>query len=386
MLALFVPALWVYVESARTTPFWGDESANLFSARYFTLAFVERNFASRDWGDNYWTLTQPMLPRYLAGSWLWARGFDLNDVARPYNFLRSYEDNLRGGRVPDQRQLVEARMPFAVLGALTVPVLYLVVALLASPLAGIVAGSLAIASPVLLEHSVLFMSEAPLGLLTVLTLLIVAASHGSWRWVPALGIAMGLALAAKLTAGALFLAVAVWVGLVAARRRPGWQSLVLSTGTALTVGLAVFVAHSPHLWNNPPMRIYKMLEQRVTEERERQNEDPARAVRDPLARPALAAIGTLVSGMPFGSRGLPVELALFVAGAVTVIPKAWRSGVEARESFLIVLSLVVFAAITAGLANHHERYFVPTVLLTLVWVGIGAQAIIDRVAAPRPAT
>ena len=54
----------------------GDEANWLGTARYFLVLFVRHDVSAEAWPDSYWTRTQPMVPRYIMGGWLWARGHE----------------------------------------------------------------------------------------------------------------------------------------------------------------------------------------------------------------------------------------------------------------------------------------------------------------------
>ena len=74
MLAVTLAAAFVLARApARQI---GDEANWLGTARYFLVLFVRHDVSAEAWPDSYWTRTQPMVPRYVMGGWLWARGYD----------------------------------------------------------------------------------------------------------------------------------------------------------------------------------------------------------------------------------------------------------------------------------------------------------------------
>src|SRR3954453_2767658 len=54
----------------------GDEANWIGTARFFLVLFVRHDISEASCPDSYWTRTQPMIPRYIMGGWLWLRGYD----------------------------------------------------------------------------------------------------------------------------------------------------------------------------------------------------------------------------------------------------------------------------------------------------------------------
>ena len=74
-ICVFMASLNVFVaQRQRSTLTRGTGSERRV---YFQRFFVERDFSEDAWADGYWARTQPMVFRYLIGSWLWWRGHDL---------------------------------------------------------------------------------------------------------------------------------------------------------------------------------------------------------------------------------------------------------------------------------------------------------------------
>src|SRR5437016_5208386 len=109
LLGVVVVSFWVFSSAATTTRFHLDESGALWQSRYFSYLFLERDLTKPEWGDNFVTHTQPMLTRYILGGWLWAHGYDLFKMPRPYVWDKSLEDNRVTGRVPGEALLRQAR-------------------------------------------------------------------------------------------------------------------------------------------------------------------------------------------------------------------------------------------------------------------------------------
>src|SRR6266540_2351885 len=402
-VAVFFAGLWVYGGSARHATFWGDENDYLLTGRYFRLLFVERDLANAEWGDNYWTHTQPMLTRYIVGGWLWLRGYDLDEMPRRYDFTNSLEENIRKGRVPDEALLADARAPMVVLAAGSVVLLYLLGSALGGAAAGLVGAVVALTSRLAGGQMVRAMPEAPLAFFVLLTLLLgVLGARRAPRsdagrlprgWAIGLGAALGLALAAKLTAVLSVSAVAVWAALSVSRkskvesRESGVRRLTFDfrrstrMALALAVALVVFVASDPHLYPNPLVHTAHLFQERMNDETLRQREAPRFAIHRSLDRPGLVLKGSLVDGTFCGSQGIPIEAFLALVGFGVLLTKTWRgwrvAGRLPAESLILLTVLAYFAGTSAGLYNFHPRYFVPTLLLGTLLSGLGAAALGD---------
>jgi hypothetical protein len=389
-VVVFAVACWAFGVAAARTPHWADENDYLITSRYFLHLFVERDLSSPEWDDNYWTHTQPMVPRYLIGAWLWWRGYDLYDMPGRYDLTNSLQENQRKGRVPEDVLLQDARAPSVLFAAGSVSLLFLLGSALAGPLAGLAAAAFALGSPFVQEHMVRAMPEAPLLFFFELTLLLAllgTRQDGTLKpsWAMGLGVALGLALASKLTAVLSLAAVLGWIGVIVVaslRSRGAGPSLATHLrpwALALAVALVVFVASDPHLYRDPLTHTIHLFEQRAKEEQARQREVPRLAVRAPLDRVGRVLNGSLVVGTFTGSRGVPLEAALAIGGAIVLSVRGWqrwREGNLGAEALTLLTATVFFAGIAANLYLDYARYYVPTVMLGALLGGVAVDALV----------
>src|SRR5262249_43483684 len=148
-----------------------DEGGTLYGARYFGYLFLERDLGRPAWGDNYWTTTQPMLPSYLVGAAIWARGYDFARLER-YDVRRRFTVNRERGALPRDGRLTDIRAPMVALGGGAILLLYLLGRRLDGVLAGLAAAALGLASPLAREWLVRAKGEGPLACLLLLGLLV----------------------------------------------------------------------------------------------------------------------------------------------------------------------------------------------------------------------
>lgn len=404
-VAVFAVSLVVLGLEASWSPFEADEADYVATSRYFGYLFLQRDVTRVEWDSNHWTRTQPPLTRYIVGAWLTGYGYDLEKMNQPYvSTASSFEVNRQKGRVPTDDVLARARQPMVLLGAGAVALLYPLSVLLGGSTVGLVAAALALSSPFMRYTLVHAWAEAPLAFFLVLSALL--AAYGVQRvldggrllvWATALGGALGLASATKLTglvgvgltlgSGAV-LALWLWQrnGDSASSRR-----IALWAVLAATVALTLFVAVNPHLWRGPLTGLQGMVDERRAEMAFQQEQWPEYAVHGWLERPWLTISGSLDVG-PLAETPLaaPVNLPLLVVGVAGLVGRLRRGGLASPAGMLAAWTLGYVVVVVLGLGLKYPRYFMPTTLLFLPLVALGlvlvAQAIWRRVPrAPQPA-
>src|SRR6476661_7269467 len=118
VLVIVVASAAVLGTAAQRVPFNGDEGNYLCTSSYFDYLFLQHDVSREEWRDNYWTHTQPMLIRYVAGAWLWASGYELAAM-RPYcdfDWTLTRTANAARGFVPGETLVVDSRAPMVFVG------------------------------------------------------------------------------------------------------------------------------------------------------------------------------------------------------------------------------------------------------------------------------
>jgi 4-amino-4-deoxy-L-arabinose transferase-like glycosyltransferase len=394
---VLLAALWVLGGAARRNSFDGDENLYMWRGRYFGHLFLRQDIGHPEWGDSYWTHSQPMLTNYVVGGWLWAQGHDLEKMPPPYLWGKGSQENRRQGRVPDRALLAQARAPMVVIGAGAVVLLYLLGCSLGSTLGGLTAATLALVSPLTQKFLVRAVGEPLLGFFLLLSLLLAVlaarrARHGaiSIGWAVAVGATLGLGLSTKLTVVLSVAAVLAWMLLtvLAAWHRAGsihgahfGRAWTAGRGwaVAVAVSLGIFVLSNPHLYPNPGLHTAHLFQNRFEEMVAQQRNLPGDAVDNPLERVWFVLQGSLIESTATGSRGLPLEAALATIGGAVLLARTWRgwrrtSHIPA-EGLVLVTVLAYFVGVTAGLLLAWPHYLVPTFLLGTVLSGLGLSAV-----------
>lgn len=411
--AVVAVSLLVIDGRSQVTPFFGDEGDYIGNARYFGYLFLERDLARPEWGDNYWTHTQPMLSRYVIGAWLWARGRDPGALPRPYDWAETVDQNRLAGRIPDEALLREARAPMMAIGAVALGVLYALGRALGGPAAGLAAAGLALASTLVPWALSYAWIEQLMTLWMLLSLLLAVLGARRGRdgglplaWAVGVGLTLGLGLASKLTLAANWAAIAGWAALVTAlagwRARGGSPGAALRSGAAagggwalaLGLALAVFVASNPHLYSDPLLHARHLVDQRVAELRGQQQTRAAPPVYDPVARLQLVFWGSLVQaswgdsiGLPF-ELDLPLELALALGGAGGLLVTVWRgwrrAGRLPAEGLVALAALTYFFGTSAGLLVAFGKYVLPPFLFGALFKGLSIGWLVGRLRTVAP--
>ena len=413
---LFLASAAVFLRAAETVPFHGDESEWIAAGRYFRFIFLDRDVTSEVWRPSWLNRDQPPLGRYIIGGIVWASGTDPGKVNRTYAWERDYAQNLRDGRVPDPSILMPVRRTMAIIGALSIVLLFVAGRIVGGMLTGTVAGLFATASPLLQSYFVQARTEAMLAFFTVLALVPLLwfarrfQQTGRLSWVGwTVGPILGLALATKLTAAVAILGVCAYGGVaglarlrrsrVDAVRMLGW-----SVGTGLLATL-VWVAVNPFLWPDPVGRTWSMLEQQQSIMVE-QGEQFGNPVEVALPGQLLLMVQrTFVEnstpafdyGAPKGSEplirrtfteiptvfGVSVELVLAGIGLAILLWRGiavWLAGERhGVETALLWWLAAYLLGIGVNLSLDWPRYYVPTAFYGALAIGLGVQGAVDAV-------
>lgn len=438
---VFALAAVVLLRQAGRVGYNTDEGQFIATAQYFEFV-VDGALTGPPWEETYWTLTQPPIPRYVLGAAIRLSGnplprVDLNhriDEVRNkerYRDPRTFRDEARIARErevarPSPAVLAAARVPMALFGAGAVALLFLIGRALGGTAAGLVASLGLLAAPLALTLLPRAHSEGPLLFFTLLGLYLGtrtadggrrttdhgpratgngrratgdgqrATDHGRTMWGSALaapllaGVATGLAAATKLPAVLGLAALggfAVW-SLAVWRWSPARATVAWRGGALAAVfGVVVFVLVNPFLWPDPIGRSVAMLEFRRQELVGQRALNAGDAVPESLPTRALLLLErTFVTEAPLARRtGLPLDAVLAGVGTFGLGRRALRArregGLVSREALVLVWVATFFAGTAPNLGLDWQRYYLPTVALGLLLVGVGASALLGTAVA-----
>jgi hypothetical protein len=388
VLAITVVASWVFGRAQAKQA--GDEANWVGTARYFLVLFVRHDISAESWPDSYWTRTQPMIPRYIMGGWLWARGYDYEWLDPEFDHTDKWFANERKGRAPPEAMLAEVRVPMRALTAISAVLLYGVVRVMAGPIGGVAAALLFCGSSYVPLHMVRAMGEPPFitFLLASLLVCLVAIKRGAANG-PGIGIGvlagglLGLAFASKLTTVIAIVAVVLWgvwavVGSLIARRLhlpDSWPGSAVSRRLLWSIGVVgvaflVFVVTNPYLYHDTINRFWLLFANRHSEMAAQAAFDPSRAVETLGESVQLVWKYSLIEDTWAHDRlRWPLEAALAVVGLAWLTLRAVRLQPGA-DGFLLLWVLGFWGGVTVGLGYVLDHYFMPTATMGLLLAGL----------------
>jgi hypothetical protein len=390
----------------------GDEANWLGTARYFLVLFVHHDISAEAWPDSYWTRTQPMVPRYVMGGWLWVRGYEFEHLDPNFDHTKKWFTNVRDGKAPSEAVLDEARIPMRALTTIAAVLLYCVVRVMAGPVGGVAAALLFCGSSYVPLHMVRAMGEPPFIVFLLATLLVslVAIRRGSARG-PGVGLGilagvlLGLAFASKLTAIIAILAIMLWGAWAAigprialrlsmlgrrevqaadqpttetpgtlptpssSRHSSSSRWLLWSLGV-VAIAVLTFVATNPFLYHDPIGRSWLLFQNRQAEMTAQAAIDPSRAVTELSDRIKRVWVYSLIEDT-WAHRRLrwPLEAVLAIVGFAWLVARAIRPRPGA-EAFLLLWVVGFFGGVTVALGYVLDHYFIPTATFGILLGGL----------------
>ncbi|MDP8921745.1 MAG: glycosyltransferase family 39 protein [Chloroflexota bacterium] len=417
-LVVFAAAAWALLGQVTRVGYNTDEGQHIATAGYFDVVFLHGQLSGPPWEEIYWTLTQPTIPRFILGAAIRLSGSPVPPLDLEHRIDEAHGPNRERYLDPsyyrDERRLAEARRidrpsaavlqagrtPMALFGAGAALLLFLIGRTLSGPVGGLVAAAGLLATPLAFQLLPRAHAEGPLIFFTLLGLyLAILASRAAAGPDPSrylllgalAGIVTGLAAATKLTAllgTAALGGLAIWAFSLRrlAAGTPGARAVSDRTwrwaALAAILSLVVFVGVNPFLWPNPVQRTLAMLQFRQQEVVGQRALNEDLAVPDHLpTRVGLLLSETFVQQMPISRwTDVPLEAALVLIGAGALAWGALRSrdgGGLVGPAALTLAWVVVFLAGTApNLGIDWARYYLPTLSLGLILVGVGADVLV----------
>lgn len=270
-----VDALWLLLLCAYVlagtplVPFHADEATQLFMSRDYAYQFLQGDLARVAFQDDspdpdlqYLRLINGSLAKYTAGLAGHLAGYSVDDINEQWDWGADWQYNTTTGHAPAPGLLLAARWPQALMTAASLVVLFLLAQRLGGRSVAYLATAYYALNPAILLNGRRAMME---GSFLLFELLVVLAAlwtlrRRSWGGAVGLGLAAGLALAAKHTnlfVVAPVLAVVALAPLIdrlAHRRMAGgpWR-LVGQWLVTVGVMVGVFFALNPVWWGANPL-------------------------------------------------------------------------------------------------------------------------------------
>ncbi len=280
---LWLAALTLFIIAGMPlATFHGDESMQVYMSHDYAKAFIYGDPLGLMVGPPYYIDTDPWL-RILNGSinrhaiglsWQIA-GYTNGDLppVPGWDWGLDYATNLATNHRPVEGLLLAARASSTLFLAASALILFGIGWQLGGRPLAYLSSAIYTLNPVILLNGRRAMMEGSMlcfGLLAILLAIIISrkrenGSSALWGWWLGLIVACGLAMASKHTS-AVFVGVAFgWIG-VTEFLRFRWRDLlvtVLKLAVSAGLVLAIFIALSPALWNDPAARLRDLIEVRA---------------------------------------------------------------------------------------------------------------------------
>lgn len=364
----------------KSVPFHGDESTLIYMSRDYAYLVQQHDLDRVLYSEtNVNPLEQHL--RLLNGTvckmtiglaWDIA-GMDIDDLNRPWDWANDWDANVFVGSLPSDRLLHTARLPSALLAALSVWGVFGIARVAAgSRPAAWIASLIYVTHPAVLlngRRAMMEGSQLAFSALVVLAGLLWARAQARNApnkvlngWAITLGAAVGLAAASKhnttLTSAAIFIALYWPQGWGQPRTKIHRRRLI---GAAL-VAAFVFLALNPAWWSNPFGTPWRVMDERAT------LLDIQVANYGGYDGPREGLEGLVNEAFFRGPQYYEVdEWGGFVGDQITTY-EDWRAGRRGGP----VWGALLIAACTAGLIYLGRRWRTPEAWTTLVWLGVTA--------------
>ena len=381
--------LFLFCARIPRVTFQPDESQWIATSTYLEV-FLRGDYRPESWAENYWTLTQPPLTRYVIGVGRRLGGYGPSDLNGPWDWSTDGEENVARGNAPSLRLLWWSRLPMAILAVVSGLVLFRCAVAAAGRPAGYVFLILYASSSYLATTLGRAMAESVL--LACISLAILAGERGlacwgspkGWprflAWLGAVGALAGAAANAKLNGGAVVLtglALCALVGLRPGAERPGRRAAAAATAGCLLLLVAAlaFVLLNPYLYADPVGHALRMVQQRAAEMQLQRTKMPASMTSGWSMRLRVVLLRVLetYAGLCFpGAWVFNLVLTLLGAGMAALGAWRWwvgRGGTPAE----VVLLLAALTTATPSLLTpiDWDRYYLLPVVFSTLFVAIG---------------
>jgi hypothetical protein len=399
LIAVFIFFLFNTIKEIPSISFEYDESQWIHTSTYYEVLLTQPA-QSHYWQENYWTITQPPMARYIIGFSRSLFGFESAELNTPWDFDASYEENEAKSRVPSDRLLYASRFPMAILMSLTATILFaLFLESTGLPGAGIFLWFF-VSSDFLKSNFVRAMGEAPffffITLAAFFTLLAVKVLkkmepaedqkhlYKYYLLLFAAGASCGLAGASKINgliscAAIGFLILLQGLFFSKGMTRDQKMKLVIhSSFIILFSTLFAFVMVNPYLYASPLVRLARMYKYRLEVMELQIVSYPQYHISSIGQRIPLLFKKVFADAMPlrfFASAW--VYLLLGISGGIAIIKGYWKwlKNGSGSPDLMVIAALVLPLALAGYMTPlSWGRYLVPCVFLNDICVPVGIYA------------
>jgi hypothetical protein len=440
VFVLLLSRIWSLFDAINSVPRFVDEESNIYSAYYYKLFFVDRNFSHVDW-DNPVSYDYPPVRKYIYGFAMHLFEGKLINTCDGYKAwhlriicdwfkpaLIERSEYLQGEEATRNRALIDfcdsfaaqlkapEPIPLSEGDYLTCRYVSLVFAILAAGLlsyiilllcnnvsASLIGGLLFLNNNVSLPgfqqalNDSLWCFFVLLSLVLLIKLAHALTSESSWLAIACLSVATGssaaLALQTKLITaymvGTIVFTFVFLIVLLFLKQTDGLRRALTCRAGSLSVvtmsSVALFVLLNPYLYHDTIRRIATLTHHRTSiMQIQSLSQEPVISSRKDLAR-AVYKYGLLLNSDLQRTPALwLLYFELFAVGLLTLISRAIcssRAGNFYEHGIVLVWIISAYLVVGPNIHMEWERYFLPFVMCTVVIVSIGVGAHIDALEA-----
>jgi len=398
LLLIMCLLLIVFCRDIDSVSFHRDESQWIATSNFFEV-FARGKFTASMWNENYWTLTQPPVTRYVIGLGRRIGGHRPEDLNLPWDFRLDDTTNIALGAMPSSGLLWWSRLPMAILSAVSGLILFSLVSKSAGRIAGYTLLLLFVGNPYLLTTLRRAMGEAPLLVFVTLAAFasdqalifwqrVASAPYKSFRpllhsliWFIFLGILAGIAGASKLNGiitAAAGLALSILAPLTHQGAIPKSARLTFAILIPVILLLATattFVALNPYLYPDPLGNTAKLFNFRVREMQDQQAANSEAVIHGTRMRIEVVSQRVFQNYATIRFAGAwGINLLLCVVGAYSLTGTAWRWVRGDRDlGTSVVIILVALTTSTPALFTplDWDRYYLLPIVFSSICIAIG---------------
>ena len=387
---------YFYCKEIPIAKFHYDESHWIHTSSYFEILLSE-NSDSRFWDENYWTLTQPPVARYIIGLSRNIFGVDTDQLNDPWEFSLSYEENAANGCLPSDHLLKISRLPMALIATLTGTILFILLLDGFGLVPSLIFLSFFIFNDYLKRILVRAMGDPPLVLFITLSAFFCIKALIAYKCFARSkhnndlekayllffisGFCCGLAAASKINgfiSCISIFAIVIGVTIISFPDMNTGEKLKLIIRICFVVAFAslfAFIIINPYLYSNPIVRMGRMYKFRFQEMAIQINGFPNQYINSIHDRYQVIQNQIFSDFMPFKFIGSNYLLMLLtIAGFINAVKSiyVWLTN-HSGSPHVFVLSALFFPLAAAGYMSplNWERYFVTCVVLNIVLIPSG---------------
>ena len=399
LVIVFISLLIITIKAIPSIKFEYDESQWIHTSTYYEVLLTQPPDSSY-WDENYWTITQPPMARYIIGFARRLGGIQSSELNTPWDFDASYEENVAKNRLPSDRLLYLSRLPMAILMSLTGTILFFIFLESTGLIGAGIFLLFFIFSEFLRSNFVRAMGEAPffffVTLSTLFTLLAIKElvkvgpsptnkSYGKYYGLLfTASIFCGLAGASKINGLISCAAIGMLIFMEGIFFSPNLNRdqksklIIRSSFVILFATLFAFILVNPYLYRSPFVSIGRMFKIRLEVMALQVETYPQNHISSMAERIPLLFRKVFYDNMPFRFFGAAfLYLLFFIGGFLSMIRNYlnWhKTGADSPN--LLILTALVLPLALAGYNTPLSwgRYLVPCVFLNAICVPAGVYA------------